>query len=212
MSEEKELVEIELTDAQIDSLLDGLDDSGIEDVEDILFNERVIYLQGEVSQDTVNNIVPLIHYYNILDEQNEVEPSQRQPIKLHINSEGGEIYNGTHILSVIESSKTPVWTFSEGTIGMSMSFLLFLAGKKRHMSRHSFLLYHELRGGSETKTLAEMRNMIEHYGKLQDNMDKYIVERTSIPMKKLKAQRKKNLDWYIDFETAKRYEMFDVEI
>lgn len=202
-------IDIELTDEQLDAILDELEGgSTIEDVTDELFNERIIYLQGEVSEDVSNQIIPLIHYYNIQDDKNEVELEQRQPIQIFIDSEGGELYKGFSILSAIERSKTPIWTYLEGSIGMSMSFVLFLSGEKRFMSRFGNLLFHELRGGSDVKTLAEMKNMIQHYSNLQEKMDKYIVERTNIPMKRLKNQRKKNLDWYIDYDTAERYGVF----
>lgn len=76
------------------------------------------------------------------------------------------------------------------------------------MSRFGNLMYHELRAASDVSTLAEMKNTVNHYERLQDKMDKYIVERTSIPLKKLKEQRKRNLDWFIDYDTAKRYGVF----
>jgi ATP-dependent Clp protease protease subunit len=207
--ESKEIVDIELTEEQLDCILDELDDvENIDDVEDVLFENRVIYLSGAVDNDMSANIIPLIHYYNIQDEQNNISSELRSPIKIFIDSEGGELYRGFNLLSSIERSETPIWTYLEGSIGMSMSLILFLSGTRRFMSRFGNLMYHELRAGSDVSTLAEMKNTVNHYERLQDKMDKYIVERTSIPLKKLKEQRKKNLDWFIDYDIAKKYDVF----
>lgn len=171
---------------------------------------RTIYLNDQISVETVEKVVPLIHLFNREDEG--LEDSEKIPIKIYVNTVGGELYNGAVIQAAMENSKTPVHTYLEGGIAMSMGLILFLAGDVRFMSKRSHLLFHELRSGSDTSTLAEMKNTIKHYSNLQDKLDEFIVSRTTIPLKKLKKQRKKNLDWYIDFDTAKKYSMFDVEI
>lgn len=211
VEDEKEIVEIYLEDLEVlaETIAEYEADEDIEEkVEKALVNERIIHLHGEVGEDMAGHIIPLIQYYNIQDDNKEVDIEKRKPIRIYVDSEGGEIYKGLTILSTIENSRTPVWTYLEGSIGMSMGLILFLAGHRRFMSRFGNLLYHELRAGSETKTLAEMKNTINHYDKLQNKLDSYIVERTSIPMKKLKNQRKKNLDWYIDYEEAQKYDVF----
>lgn len=121
MSEEmKEIVDIELTEEQLDAILDGMEADTIDDVEDVLFEERVIYLSGAVDGDMSANIIPLIHYYNLQDDKNGLADDERVPIKIFIDSEGGELYRGFNLLSSIERSETPVWTYLEGSIGMSM--------------------------------------------------------------------------------------------
>lgn len=212
MSESTQEHEIALTDEQLEVIMNELDSGdSLDDIEDALFQERHIYLSGEVNGDMSSNIVPMIHYYNIQDDKDEIAPEDRVPIKIFIDSEGGEVYRGFNILSAIERSKTPVWTYAEGTIGMSMAFVLYLAGERRYMSRFASLLYHEVRAGSDVKTLAEMKNTIRHYENLQNRMDSYIAERTNIPLKKLKEKRKQNIDWYIDYDIAKNYKVFTHE-
>ena len=212
--EKEEHVEVlELTDEQLDALLNGADDiDPLDKVDRTLFDERIIYLTGEVNEQMVNNVVPMVHYYNALDDKYEIPIEDRSPLKVYVNTGGGELYNGTAIQAAFEGSKTPIHTYAQGAVQMSMGLIIFLAGHKRFMSRHANFLYHELRSGMDVNTLAEMNNLVRHYSNLQDKMDKYIVERTKIPMKRLKNQRKKNLDWFIDFDTAKKYEMFDETI
>lgn len=210
MSETIEIVESEKKDVQKIEI----DEDTLIEIERMIEQEnveaRTIYLNDAIDIETVDKIVPLIHLFNREDESMDV--NDRIPIKIYVNTVGGELYSGNAILAAIEGSKTPVWTYLEGGIGYSYGLVLFQSGHVRHMSRHAFLMYHELRAASGEQTLAEMKNTIQQYDRLQNMMDNYIVSRTAIPMKKLKKQRSKNLDWYIDFETAKRYQMFDVEI
>lgn len=213
---DEEVQVLELTEEQLESLLSRLaEDDGLEPVEKIdraLFDSRIVYLSGVVDSSMSAGIIPLIHYYNLQDDEEGIEPENRIPIRLYIDSEGGDLYKGVNMVSTILNSKTPVWTYLEGSIGMSAGLLLYLAGDKKFMSSFGNLMYHELRASSDYQTLAEMKNTVAHYASLQEQIDKFIVKQTSIPMKRLKNQRKKNLDWFISFKDAKRYNMFDVEI
>jgi ATP-dependent Clp protease protease subunit len=117
----------------------------LDKVEKDLFKERIIYLNEDISSFTIAGIVPLIHSINKEDEG--IEPKDRKPIHLHITSYGGSAYDGWQIVSTIETSKTPVYTYVEG-YAMSMALPIFLAGAKRHLGKYATLLYHELRGGA----------------------------------------------------------------
>lgn len=222
MSENKEMTNeheedvqiLELTEDQLEAIMSSLDeDDGLDPIEKVdrsLFESRIIYLSGVVDSAMSAGIIPMIHYYNLQDEEEGIEPEQRLPIRLYVDSEGGDLYKGVNMVSTILNSKTPVWTYLEGSIGMSAGLLLYLSGHKRFMSKFGSLMYHELRATSgDYQTLAEMKNTVAHYDSLQEQIDNFIVERTSIPMKKLKNQRKKNLDWFISYSEAKRYNMYD---
>lgn len=202
---EKEVVELQKLELDEETLMEIERMLEMESVE-----ARTIYLNDSIDQDTVEKVVPLIHLFNREDEG--LQDDEKIPIKIYVNSPGGEAYHGSAIQAAMETSKTPIHTYLEGGIGMSMGLILYLSGHVKFMNRHAHLLYHELRAGMDVQTLAEMKNIVNHYSKLQDRLDEFIVSKTKIPMKKLKKQRKKNLDWFIDFETAKKYGMFDHEI
>ncbi|RKJ30954.1 hypothetical protein D7X33_40905, partial [Butyricicoccus sp. 1XD8-22] len=186
---------LELTPEQLEALLI---DEGTINIPDLLETEmvtsRTLYLSEEITLDTINHIIMLIHKFNRDDYGIPVE--ERVPIKLYIDSAGGEIYRGFSLVSAIESSDTPVIGILQGTC-MSMAFVIYLACHYRYASRFSNVLYHTLRAGSDVQTLIEMENTLRHYKNLQNTLDKYILEKTEIPSKKLKKKRKKNLDWFL---------------
>ena len=210
-SEEEQDIEekvIELTPEQLESIL-TLADEGLsinELLEKEMINNRTLYLNEEITLDTINHIIMLIHKYNRDDY--DLEPSERVPITLYIDSAGGEIYRGFSLVSAIESSATPVIGILQGTC-MSMALTIYLACHIRYASRFSNVLYHTLRAASDVETLIEMENKVRHYRYLQDTLDNYILEKTEIPRKKLKRKRQMNIDWFLTLEEMKRYKIYD---
>ena len=192
-------------------LLEGLEKSPLLDkVQKDLFNERVIYLNEDISGYTIDNIVPLIKHINIQDDKENIEPAKRKPIELHIISAGGSAYDGWQIVSTIENSKTPVHTYVEG-YAMSMALPIFLSGSKRFLGKYASLLYHELRGQANG-TRQEVKRLDKEYDRLQKVYDDYIIRHSSITQEVLDNHQEKVSDWYIDAEIAEKYEMYDVLI
>ncbi|MGG0667674.1 ATP-dependent Clp protease proteolytic subunit [Lederbergia citrisecunda] len=213
-TEDREIVEVYLDD--LEALLKDIDE--LENDEDIttkidrvLTSERVIYLQGIIDKESISSVVAMIHYYNLEDDKNDISPEDRKNIKIYISSEGGEIIWCKKLLAAIENSKCKIETISEGGQIASAGFIIFLAGDIRKLSRHSEPLYHNLSAGFEG-TYSEMKTQMAYYDKTQREMDEYIISRTSIPMKRLKKYRERNLDWHMTFEECKKYKVFDIEI
>lgn len=100
---------------------------------------------------TVAQIIKLIFEFNAEDK--ELLPDQRRPIKLFINSPGGDITEGFPLIAAIELSKTPVYTINIGTWS-SMAFLIGITGHRRFALPYTKFLLHEgslFTGGSVNK-------------------------------------------------------------
>lgn len=112
--------------------------------------DRRVYLYGEIlpldSDDSfyadasiASFIVEQILECNRIDE--EIDPEEREPIRLYINSPGGDVTEGFALISAIELSKTPVYTINMGQWS-SMAFLVGIAGHKRFsLPKASFLMH-----------------------------------------------------------------------
>lgn len=195
----------------MDLLLEGEQRNTLYDkVEKELFEDRVIYLNEDISAYTIANIVPLIHKINKDDDKADIEPSNRKPISLHITSAGGSAYDGWQIVSTIENSRTPIHAYVEG-YAMSMALPIFLAGHIRFMGKYASLLYHELRGGANG-TRQEVKRLDKEYDRLQKLYDDYIISKTSVTQEILDDHQERISDWYINAEEAKKYSMYDVLI
>ena len=124
--------------------------------------ERRLYLSRAIysldDEDSVNEylstaaqLVQLIFEFNAEDK--ELPLDQRRPIKLFINSPGGDVAEGFPLVAAIELSKTPVYTVNIGEWN-SMAFLIGITGHKRFALPYTKFLLHEgslFAGGSTNK-------------------------------------------------------------
>lgn len=112
---------------------------------------RKLYLMREINplcaEDSANIFLSTVDYiikhiieFNAQDKG--LDPSQRQPIKLFINSPGGSVSEGFPLVSTIELSKTPVHTVNIGSWS-SMAFWIGIAGHKRLALPYTTFLLHE---------------------------------------------------------------------
>lgn len=83
----------------------------------------------------------------------------KRRIQVWINSEGGSVLDGQKIYSAILNSKCKVDTYNMG-MAASISAVIFQAGRTRYMADYARLMYHNPYGGSDKKTLDELRGSI----------------------------------------------------
>jgi len=82
------------------------------------------------------------------------------PIHLHIHSPGGDIFSGLSICDAIDGLKTEVFTYIEGSAA-SAATLISSRGKKRFISKRSFMLIHQpqiLWAGKHDEFIDEIEN------------------------------------------------------
>ena len=114
--------------------------------------ERKLYLYGEITsvdedQDeffpTASPVSALVkEIFQINQADMDIPIEERQPIKLYINSPGGNLIEGFALVSAIELSKTPVYTVNIGE-WCSMAFLIGIVGVKRFSLPYMTFLMHE---------------------------------------------------------------------
>jgi len=181
-----------------------VDNKLLEKVEKELFENRIIYLNEDISELTIANIVPFIHKINVEDEGKSKE--ERVPLKIFVTTYGGSCYDGWGLVSAIENSETPVYTICE-TYAMSMGLPIFLSGHRQYLGKYATLLYHELRGNA-SGTRQEVKRLDKEYDRLQKIYDDYIVTHTSLTQDILNEHQEKVSDWYIGFDECKDYKLF----
>ena len=110
------------------------------DIYSRLLNDRVIFLGGEVNEETANLIVAQMVHLESDDPDKD--------INLYINSPGGSIYAGLAIYDTMQFIRPDVQTICYG-IAMSMGSLLLAGGAagKRMALPNSRILIHQPSGG-----------------------------------------------------------------
>jgi len=126
-------------------------------------------------------------------------------LKLLINSGGGSITAGISSMDTILRCKVPVHTYVDGFCASAATFLS-VVGKKRYMSRNSYMLIHQLSSnfwGKYSEFEDEKQNLDLMMKTIKDVYKKY----TKVPMKKLDEILKHDLLW--DAETCKTLGLID---
>ncbi len=112
------------------------------DIYSLLLKERIVYLGTPINDQVANSIVAQLLFL-------EREDSEK-PIRLFINSPGGQVYAGMAIYDTLQMLSAPIETFA---VGMTASFgtLLLLAGSKgqRYALPHATIHMHQPLGGAQ---------------------------------------------------------------
>lgn len=162
---------------------------------------RLIYFGEQVDQETIANIA--IKILEINESDDTIKKVSRiqgfkykpKPINIYIDSYGGSVYQIFGLISLIENSKTTVYTYVTGT-AQSAAFLLFLSGGKRFIYSMSTLMYHQISNFSYGK-VKDMEDDLKETLRLQKQMDDYVMNRTKITREELDINFKTKTDWIL---------------
>ena len=142
-------------------------------LEDKLFDSGIIFLDGEVDQDSCITLIQQLLY---LESRNIKE------ITIYINSPGGEVIAGLSVYDTIMGLKTPVKTVAIGTAA-SMGSIIFLAGRKRYMLPHSRVLIHDpLLTLSGTKSALALDKDARHLMEIREVLAGIISKRSGLSL------------------------------
>lgn len=179
--------------------------------ENVLINteKRILYIQDKIDNNTISKIC-----YNLLilleqdqEKENKEKNFKRKPIKLYINSRGGDIYDMWSLIDIILNSKTPIYTYCT-SYALSAGFVLFLAGHKRFATKHATFMYHQLfcKRQEKYQDLVEDRVQMDY---LQKTIEEYVIKRTKLAQADIDDIREKKKDFYIHPEEALNYGIVD---
>lgn len=115
------------------------------------------------------------------------------PIYLHINSYGGSIFAALSIIDTIKFNPIPVYTIVEGAAA-SAATLISVNGKKKFITKNSYMLVHQLRSGFWGK-MAEFEDEIKNLKSLMKIIKKIYKNNSSIPEDKIDEILKHDIWW-----------------
>jgi ATP-dependent protease ClpP protease subunit len=118
------------------------------------------------------------------------------PIILRIKSNGGHVHSAFTIIDAIKEMSIPVHTVCTGLVA-SAGTLISLAGTKRFMTKHAYMLIHEIRSGS-WGTYSNMQDNFENSTNLMNRIKNYYIINTKITEEDITDILKKDLYWDAD--------------
>jgi ATP-dependent Clp protease protease subunit len=169
------------------------------DIYSRLLNDRVVFLGGQVEEETANLIVAQLVHLESDDPDKDIH--------LYINSPGGSIYAGMAIYDAMQFIKPDVQTICYG-IAMSMGSLLLAGGApgKRVALPNSRILIHQPSGGYEgqsTDVEIHAREILE----LRARVDQIYARHTGQSVERVHADMDR--DRYFSGEEAIAYGLVD---
>ncbi|MBT9159528.1 MAG: ATP-dependent Clp protease proteolytic subunit 1 [Dehalococcoidia bacterium] len=177
---------------------------------------RELFFTKDVDQDSIGTLAAAIIRIQNNDEYLEKIYSVHNlvyrpfPIRIYIDSYGGDAYACFGLLSVIESCTTPIHTIVTGS-AMSAGFLIAIHGHQRFAYPKASLMYHVVSSGA-MGTIADMEENLTEMRRLQDAIEEYTLEQTKITPAKLNEIYKSKQDWYLSADDALKFGCIDAII
>lgn len=173
------------------------------EIVDVTKNRAV--LVGDIDENTGDLLDNFIRFWNTYDDELNIAVEDRIPIKVFINSNGGDLDASFTSINAIQQSVTPVWTINSGKC-YSGGFLIFLAGHKRIAYSLSSFMFHEGSCGISSDA-NKFRNWAAFYEKQCQQMGAWLLARTKITEDEYQKHVKD--DWWFTADEAVMYGIAD---
>lgn len=169
------------------------------DIYSRLLEDRIIFLSGEITDESANTVVAQLLYLESKDPNKD--------ISLYINSPGGSVTAGMAIYDTMNYLKCDVSTICIGMAASMASFLLASGTKgKRLILPNSEVMIHQPLGGAQGQA-SDIVITAKHIEKIKNNMIKLLSSHTGQPIEKI--ERDMDRDNYMSAEEACEYGIVD---
>lgn len=158
---------------------------------------------NDIITDCIIDIPLYIIKWNKDDANVPIE--ERKPIKIFINTNGGDLSMTMLTASVIALSKTPVITIGMGRV-YSGGALLLMCGHKRLIFDSTSILIHDGSSGAIGDT-GKVLDSLEFTKESEDRVIRFILSHTRITSELMKENYRR--DWYMFSEDAIHYGVAD---
>ena len=168
------------------------------DIYSRLLKDRIIILNGEITDNSANTVVAELLYLDSLNNDD---------ISLYINSPGGSITAGMAIYDTMNFIKSDVSTICVG-MAASMAAFLLACGKsgKRYALPNSEVMIHQPLGGVQGQA-TEIKIAAERILKLKKKLNRILSEVTGKDIETINNDTER--DYFMDSKEALDYGLVD---
>ena len=163
-----------------------------------LLNDRIIFLSGEITDDTANIVISELLYLDSISHDD---------ICLYINSPGGSVIAGLAIYDTMNFIKSDVQTVVIGLAASMASFLLAAGTKgKRYALPNAEVMIHEVLGGTEGQATV-IKIQADRILKLRDKMNFLLAKLTGKSVSRINKDTER--DNFMSAKEALNYGLID---
>ncbi len=172
------------------------------DIYSRLLKDRIIFLGGEIDDDTANLVVAQLIFLEADDPDKD--------ISLYINSPGGSVTAGMAIYDTMQYIKCDVSTICVGMAASMGAFLLAAGAKgKRKALPNCEVMIHQPLGGARGQA-TDVAIQAEQLIKIKNKMNQILAQRTGQPVERVAQDTER--DNYMDAAAALQYGLVDAII
>ena len=168
------------------------------DIYSRLLKDRIIILNGEITDNSSNIVVAQLLYLDSLNNDD---------ISLYINSPGGSITAGMAIYDTMNFIKSNVSTICVGMAASMAAFLLSSGEKgKRYILPNAEVMIHQPLGGAQGQA-TEIKIAAERILKLKKKLNKILSDNTDKDIDTIDNDTER--DYFMDSDEALNYGIVD---
>lgn len=169
------------------------------DIYSRLLKERVIFMVGEVNDQTANLVVAQLLF---LESENP-----DKDISLYINSPGGSVSSGLAMYDTMQFIKPDVSTLCMGMAASMGAFLLAAGAKgKRFSLPNAKVMIHQPLGGAQGQA-TDIEIHAREILKTRDALNRILAERTGQSLEKIQVDTER--DYFMSAAEAQGYGLID---
>ena len=169
------------------------------DIYSRLLKERIIFLSGEINNDSANIIIAQLLFLEAEDPKKD--------IFLYINSPGGSVSSTLAMIDTMNHIKPDVATVCVGIAASGGALLLSQGAKgKRHALPNAEVMIHQPLGGAEGQA-TDIGIAAKHILKTRENLNRMLSKATGQPLEKIEKDVER--DFYLSADEAKKYGLID---
>lgn len=136
-------------------------------------NNRILF-HADVTRKTCIDLIAALDKASKFVNKFYTIDSKKPSIMLHINSDGGEVYSALSVIEHMKHLDSHITTICEGCVA-SAGVLLSLAGHRKIIRKHSYMMIHEIRSGCWGK-YSECQDDMKNNKKLMKDLKRYMQE------------------------------------
>jgi ATP-dependent Clp protease protease subunit len=159
-----------------------------------MLKTRTILLSGQVNKELAERT---IRQLLLLDEEND------KPIKIFIDSPGGDADAGFAIFDMIRFVTSPVWAIGMGLVASAAAIIQMASPRERRVGlpNSHYLIHQPLSGIRGVATDIEIH--ARELEKLREKINKLIAEETGVEMSQV--EKDTDRDFWMNAEEAVKY-------
>ena len=169
------------------------------DIYSRLLKDRIVFLLGEVDDESANLVVAQLLYLQFEDPKADIH--------LYINSPGGSVTAGMSIYDTMRYISCDVQTYCIG-IAASMGATILAAGTKgkRNILPHGEVMIHQVLGGFRGQA-TDIKIRTEHLLRTKRTMNRILAECTGQPLERI--EKDTDRDNFLTAREALEYGLVD---